>query len=67
MILPEESPPELLRVRGAPMVFASLEETVAYAILHGIQRWMVTGDPDGWWPIYTQAGPEHPPPPPKAR
>jgi hypothetical protein len=28
---------------------------------------MVFGDPEGWWPIYTQAGPVSPPRPPKER
>jgi hypothetical protein len=59
--------PTLLRVRGQPMVFVSADETLEYARLHGIERWMVFGDPEGWWPICTQAGPVHAPPPPKQR
>lgn len=59
--------PSILRARGEPIVFRSPEETVEYARLHGIQRWMVYGDREGWWPIYTQAGPVNPPPPPKER
>ena len=30
-----------------------MDETVEYAVLHGVQHWIVFGDPDGWWPIYT--------------
>ena len=30
-------------------------------------RWMVYGDPEGWWPLYTQDGPINPPPPAKQR
>jgi hypothetical protein len=59
--------PSILRSRGEPIVFRSPEETVEYARIHGIQRWMVYGDREGWWPIYTQAGPINPPPPPKER
>jgi len=59
--------PTLLRVRGQPMVFGSADETLEYARLHGIGRWMVFGDPEGWWPLYTQAGPVSPPPAPKPR
>ncbi len=59
--------PTLLCIRGQPMFFASADETVEYAQLHGVTRWMVYGDPDGWWPLYTQAGPVNPPPPPKER
>jgi hypothetical protein len=58
-----EPVPRLLRARGAPVVFGSPEETVEYARLHGVLRWMVCGREDGWWPIYTQAGPLHDPPP----
>jgi hypothetical protein len=59
--------PTLLRVRGHPMIFRSADETREYARLHAIEHWMVYGDPEGWWPIYTQAGPVSPPPPPKLR
>ena len=62
-----DSAPTLLRVRGAPMVFQSAEETIQYARLHGVQCWMVCGGEDGWWPIFTQAGPVHTPPPAKGR
>ena len=67
MILLEETPPTVLQVRGVPMLFTTLEETVQYAQLHGVQRWMVTGREDGWWPVYTQTGPENPLPEPKVR
>src|SRR5436190_16648209 len=59
--------PSILRSRGEPIVFRSPEETVEYARIHDIKRWMVYGDREGWWPIYTQAGPVNPPPPPKER
>lgn len=59
--------PEILRVRGEPVVFRSPEETLEYARLHNVQRWMVFGDRDGWWPLYTQDGPISAPPPPKER
>ena len=49
------------------MIFRSPEETVEYARLHAIGRWMVYGDADGWWPLYTQEGPVNPAPEPKAR
>jgi hypothetical protein len=49
------------------MVFRSAEETVEYARLHHVERWMVFGHPEGWWPLDTRAGPVHPPPPPKER
>ena len=59
--------PTLLRVRGQPMIFRSADETLEYARLHGVGHWMVYGDPEGWWSLYTQAGPVHPPPPAKER
>ena len=49
------------------MVFSSPDETLEYARLHAINRWMVFGDPEGWWPLYTQAGPVNPAPEPKGR
>ena len=49
--------PTILRSRGEPIVFRSPEETLEYARIHDIQRWMVYGDREGWWPIYTQRGP----------
>ncbi len=62
-----DGPPTLLRARGAPVFFRSPDETIQYARLHGVQRWMVCGGEDGWWPIYTQAGPLHSPPESKRR
>ncbi len=63
-----DTAPTLLRVRGEPMLFRSAEETLEYARMHDIKRWMVySGDADGWWPLYTQDGPVNPPPPPKER
>jgi hypothetical protein len=62
-----DAAPSIVRVRGAPIIFHSPDETVDYARLHNVQRWMVYGDPQGWWPIYTQAGPLNPSPEPKAR
>ena len=62
-----DTAPAILRVRGQPMIFHSTDETLEYARLHGVGRWMVYGDPEGWWPIYTQDGPVNPPPPPKER
>lgn len=59
--------PSIVRVRGAPIIFHSPDETVEYARLHDVQRWMVYGDPEGWWPLYTQDGPVNPPPEPRAR
>jgi hypothetical protein len=47
--------------------FSSPDETIEYARLHDIERWMVFGDPEGWWPLYTQAGAVNPPPEPKGR
>jgi hypothetical protein len=62
-----DAAPIIVRSRGAPIIFQSPEETIEYAQLHDVQRWMVYGDPEGWWPLYTQAGPVNPPPEPKAR
>jgi len=62
-----DAAPTVVRLRGAPIIFHSPEETVEYAQLHDVQRWMVYGDPEGWWPLYTQDGPVNPPPEPKAR
>ncbi len=62
-----DAAPTILCVRGQPMIFRSADETLEYARLHDIQRWMVYGDPEGWWPLYTQAGPVNPPPRPKER
>jgi len=55
MIVLDESP-YVLRARGVPLVFTSPEETVEYARLHDISQWLVFGDPDGWWPLFTQQG-----------
>jgi hypothetical protein len=62
-----DAAPLMVRARGQPLIFRSAEETVEYARLHGIKRWMVFGDPEGWWPLYTQAGPINPAPEPKGR
>ena len=62
-----DAAPTIVRTRGMPMYFVSPQETVEYARLHDIERWIVFGDPDGWWPLYTQAGPVNPPPEPKGR
>ncbi len=56
--------PTIERVRGQPMIFRSPAETVEYAKLHAIGRWMVYGDAEGWWPLYTQEGPVNPAPDP---
>jgi hypothetical protein len=52
-----DAAPAILRARGAPVYFVSAEETIEYARIHDIVRWIVFGDPEGWWPLYTQAGP----------
>jgi hypothetical protein len=62
-----DAAPTILRVNGRPMVFQSPDETVEYARIHDVRSWMVFGDPDGWWPLYTQDGPVNPPPPDKER
>ena len=61
-----DTEPTILRSRGEPIVFRSPEETLEYARIHGIQRWMVYGDREGWWPIYTQAGPVRAPRQPRS-
>jgi hypothetical protein len=38
----------ILRARGMPMHFVSPEETIEYARLHDILRWIVSADPDDW-------------------
>jgi hypothetical protein len=53
MIVLDESP-YVLRARGVPLVFTSPEETLEYARLHSISQWLVFGDPDGWWPLFTR-------------
>lgn len=62
-----DAAPAVLLARGKPMYFVSPEETIEYARLHQITRWMVFGDPEGWWPLYTRAGPVNPAPEPKRR
>jgi hypothetical protein len=62
-----DAAPVIVRARGTPVYFVSPEETIEYARLHDITRWMVFGDPDGWWPLYTQDGPVNPAPEPKRR
>ena len=59
--------PTILHAHGRPMIFQSADETIEYARLHDVRKWMVFGDPDGWWPLYTQDGPVNPPPPTKDR
>jgi hypothetical protein len=66
MILLDESP-SVLQFNGRPLIFGSPDETIEYARLHDVHRWMVFGDPEGWWPLYTQNGPVNPPPTPKER
>jgi hypothetical protein len=53
MIVLDESP-YVLRARGLPVVFMSPEETLEYARLHNIGHWLVFGDPDGLWPLFTR-------------
>jgi hypothetical protein len=62
-----DAAPAIVCARGQPVIFHSAEETVEYARLHAVERWMVFGDPEGWWPIYTQDGPISPPPVRKER
>jgi hypothetical protein len=62
-----DAAPSIVRVRGSPLIFHSPDETIEYAQLHDVRRWMVYGDPEGWWPLYTQDGPVNPPPEPKPR
>jgi hypothetical protein len=49
-----DAAPAILCARGTPVYFVSPEETIEYARLHDVVRWIVLGDPDGWWPLYTQ-------------
>ena len=42
-----DAAPTIVRVRGAPIICHSPEETIEYAQLHDVQRWMVYGDPRG--------------------
>ena len=46
----------IVRSGGAPIIFHSPEETIEYAQLHDVQRWMVYGDPDGWWRLIRRMG-----------
>ena len=62
-----DGPPTLLRALGTPVIFSSPDEVLEYARMHGIERWMVYGGPEGWWPIYTLDGPVRPMPEPKGR
>jgi hypothetical protein len=43
-----DADPIILRVRGQPIIFRSAQETLEYARLHDVQRWMVFGEPEGW-------------------
>jgi hypothetical protein len=36
-----DAAPTIVCARGAPLIFHSPEETVEYAQLHDVQRWMV--------------------------
>jgi len=51
-----DAAPTIVRWRGAPIMFHSPEETLEYARLHDVQRWMVYGDPEGWWPCIRMTG-----------
>ena len=62
-----DAAPSIVRVGGRPLIFESPDETIAYARLHDVRSWMVFGDPEGWWPLYTQDGPVNPAPLPKDR
>jgi hypothetical protein len=62
-----DAAPIVLLDHGRPLVFQSADETVEFARLHNIRSWMIFGDPEGWWPLYTQDGPVHMAPPPPAR
>lgn len=62
-----DAAPVIVQARGRPMYFVSPQETIEYARLHDITRWMIFGDPEGWWPLYTQDGPVNPAPEPKHR
>ena len=59
--------PTILCAQGRPVYFASPDETIEYARMHDVFRWMIFGDPEGWWPLYTQAGRVNLPPEPKGR
>ena len=43
-----DAAPTIVRARGGPVFFSSPDESMEYARLHDIGRWMVSGDPDGW-------------------
>ena len=62
-----DAAPAIVRARGWPVFFSSPDETLEYARLHDIRRWMVFGDPEGWWPLYTLAGAVNPAPERKGR
>ena len=62
-----DAAPVIVQARGRPVYFVSPQETIEYARLHDITRWMIFGDPEGWWPLYTQDGPVNPAPEPKQR
>ena len=61
-----DADPTLLRVRGQPMFFRSADETLEYAHLHGITRWMVyaaapmAGGPPTRWTAQSIRCPSHP-------
>ena len=54
-------------LRGTRCTSSHRKRLIEFARLHEITRWMVFGDPDGWWPLYTQAGPVNAAPEPKRR
>ena len=42
-----DAAPVIVQARGRPMYFVSPQETIEYARLHDITRWMIFGDPEG--------------------
>ena len=61
-----DAAPTIVRLGEAPIIFHSPEETIEYAQRHDVQRRMVSGEPMGGGPLYTQDGPVNPTPEPKA-
>ena len=59
-----DAAPAILRVHGQPMLFGSADETLEYARLHGVARWMVTAIPRARGPSTPRRGrstrPRHP-------
>jgi len=62
-----DAAPVIVRARGAPVYFVSPHETIEYARLHDIVRWIVLAIPTADGRCTRKPDPSTPPPEPKGR